>query len=90
MLLGDTAEKEFNKEKYDFLRTENHSLLFQFKIRDSDFFVRRSFNSDDIEFGSDIDNLTTYEKSEVSALLSNLYFPVENNDVYIPGTDLEL
>ncbi|GAA3946802.1 DUF2326 domain-containing protein [Chitinophaga oryziterrae] len=86
MLLSDSAEREFNKPKYNFLRDENHSLTLEFKIDNNPYFVRRHFNDVEvIYFGSDILQLAEYSKSELLLVFSSLLFPVENNEVYIEG-----
>lgn len=86
MLLSDTAEKEFSKEKYDFLRDEKHSLTLDFKLSEKLYHISRDFDSNDIiYFGTNIQALTEYTKSELLEVLSGLFFPVENNQLYLEG-----
>ncbi|SDL47152.1 DUF2326 domain-containing protein [Pedobacter antarcticus] len=86
MLLSDTAEKEFNKSKYAFLRTEFHQLTLEFQIGETKYFISRYFTSNDkIHFGKTPTNLIEYEKTELLIVLSGLFFPVENNQVYVEG-----
>lgn len=86
MLLSDTAEKEFNKPKYDFLREENHNLILAFKSNDKKYFIKRTFNSSKIiYFGTSPDSLEEYEKSDLLEIMSGIFFPVVNNEVYLEG-----
>ena len=53
MLLSDSAEKEFNKAKYDFLRDENHKLTLEFEANGKKQFIQRSFSANNtICFGN--------------------------------------
>lgn len=86
MLLSDTAEKEFNKPKYNFLREENHSLTLEFESNGKKYFIRREFSvNGTVYFGLSPNNMTEYEKSELLEVLSGLLFPVTNNEVYFEG-----
>lgn len=87
MFLSDTAEKEFNKNKYDFLREENHSLTMEFEANNKKCFIRREFSDNNIVyFGFSPNQMDEYEKkSEVLEILSGLLFPVLNNEVYLKG-----
>ena len=86
MLLSDTAEKEFNKAKYDFLRNENHSLTLEFEVSGKKHFINRCFATNSIVyFGYSPNSLDEYEKTELLDVLSGLLFPVTNNEVYVEG-----
>jgi uncharacterized protein YydD (DUF2326 family) len=86
MLLSDSAEKEFAKSKYDFLRSEQHSLTLEFEVNKKKYFIKRTFeNTDDILLGSSPQKLTEYKKSEILELLSGILFPVESESVYMQG-----
>lgn len=86
MLLSDTAEREFNKPKYDFLRKEDHTLTVEFEVDATKYFLKRKFsNNDSIFFGYSPNSLTEYSKSELIEILSNLLFPIQDNETYVEG-----
>lgn len=86
MLLSDTAEKEFNKPKYSFLRDENHSLTLEFESYGKKYFIKREFSTNGtVYFGYSPNKMDEYEKSELLVVLSGLIFPVQNNEVYLEG-----
>ena len=86
MLLSDTSEKEFKKSKYDFLREEGHTLTLEFAINEKKYFIQREFSSKgNIYFGTSPNKLNKYEKSEIIEVLSGLFFPVANNELYLEG-----
>ena len=86
MLLSDSAEKEFNKAKYNFLRAENHSLTLEFGANDKKHFINRSFSKNNIVYyGYSPNSLDEYEKAELIDVLSGLLFPVANNEIYLEG-----
>jgi len=86
MLLGDTAEKEFNKPKYNFLREENHSLTLEFEVNNKKYFINRLFaESDVLYFGTIPTKLTEYTKAELLEVFSGLLFPVADNEIYLEG-----
>lgn len=86
MLLSDTAEKEFNKPKYSFLRDENHSLTLEFEINGKKHFIKRDFSANGtVYFGFSPNKIDDYEKTELLEVLSGLLFPVINNEVYLEG-----
>lgn len=86
MLLSDTAEKEFGKPKYNFLREEEHSLTIEFEIASKKYFVKRSFTQNEgIYFGSLPNALVEYGRTELTEVLSGLFFPVEDNETYVEG-----
>jgi uncharacterized protein YydD (DUF2326 family) len=86
MLLSDSAEKEFNKPKYNFLRDDNHSLVLEFESKGKKYFIQRTFiDTDIIYFGTNPVRMEEYSKSELLSILSGLLFPVENSEVYIEG-----
>src|SRR5665648_161158 len=86
MLLSDTAEKEFNKPKYNFLRDENHSLTLEFEAHGKKYFINRFFSENNtVFFGYSPNSLDEYEKTELIDVLSGLLFPVTNNEVYVEG-----
>lgn len=88
MLLSDSAEKEFNKAKYNFLREENHSLTLEFEANSKKYFINRSFSANKaVYFGDSPNKLDEYEKTELQEVLSGLLFPVTNNEVYIEGNN---
>ena len=64
MLLSDTSEKEFKKTKYNFLRTEQHSLILEFSVNDKKHFIKREFENEDIIWYGTIPNkLIEYDLS---------------------------
>ena len=86
MLLSDSAEKEFNKTKYNFLRDEGHSLTLEFDAANKKHFINRRFsNNKIIYYGLSPNTLYEYEKPELLVVLSGLLFPVVNNEVYLEG-----
>jgi uncharacterized protein YydD (DUF2326 family) len=86
MLLSDSSEKEFKKSKYNFLRTEQHSLILEFSANGKKQFIKREFENEDIIWYGTIPNkLTDYDKTELLSVLSGLLLPVEGNEVYLEG-----
>ncbi len=87
LLLSDSAEKEFDKEKYDFLRNEKHSISLEFLIDGISYTTTRYFEDvNKIFFGkTGIDQDVEYEKSELLLIFRNLFFPQENREVYLEG-----
>ncbi len=87
MLLSDTAEKEFNKTKYAFLRDESHSLVLEFEVKGKKYFIERNFaDADIVYFGTNPIRMDEYTKPELLLVLSGLLFPVENNEIYVEGS----
>jgi uncharacterized protein YydD (DUF2326 family) len=84
--LSQSAEKVFSNTKYDFLREENHNIILQFNIQNISYFIKRSFNKNDIVlFGKSLNTLQEYEKEELKRILTNKFFPFENNEVFFEG-----
>lgn len=85
-LLSGKAEKLFNKKKYDFLRNEEHCVTLEFQVKNTKYFIERSFsNLKTVFFGKIPDNLEEYDKSDMPKILEGLFFPVENNEVFFQG-----
>lgn len=85
-LLSDSSEKRFSKEKYDFLRKENHNIILELKINNETHFIKRYFaEKDKIYFGTNYNSLEEYSKTELKKILINKLFPIENNDVFFEG-----
>lgn len=85
--ISDKAEKIFNKPQYDFLRTENHNIVLEFKVEDQTFFIKRYFQKTDIiYFGKDPNDLNEYNSTDMKKILMAKLFPVENNSVFLEGT----
>ena len=86
MFLGDIAEKEFNKPKYDFLRDENHNLFLEFSFNNKPFVVKRDFvNNKTIYFGSKKEKLEEYDKTELLQIMSGILFPEKDHETYYEG-----
>jgi uncharacterized protein YydD (DUF2326 family) len=86
MLLSDSSEKEFKKAKYNFFRTEQHSLILEFSVNGKKQFIKREFENEDIIwYGTMPNKLTDYDKTELLNVLSGLLLPVESNEVYLEG-----
>jgi uncharacterized protein YydD (DUF2326 family) len=86
MLLSDTAEKEFNKSKYNFLREEAHSLSLDFSVSSKKYTVTRQFDDNDtIFFGEIPGQIVDYKKNELLGVFLGLFFPAESNDMYVEG-----
>ena len=86
MLLSDSSEKEFRKTKYNFLRSENHSLILEFSVNGKKHFIKREFDNENVIWhGTQPNKLSDYDKSEMLSILSGQLLPVENNEVYLEG-----
>lgn len=86
MLLSDSSEKEFKKTKYNFLRSEQHSLILEFSVNDKKHFIKRGFENEDVIWYGTIPNkLIEYDKVELLSVLLGLLLPVESNEVYLEG-----
>jgi uncharacterized protein YydD (DUF2326 family) len=84
--LSDSAQKIFSNKKYDFLRSNEHEITLEFKIDNQPYFIQRDFSSKmKIQFGSSLHSMDHFEKTELKTILTNLYLPVEKNDVFFTG-----
>lgn len=84
--LSDSAQKIFSNKKYDFLRSDQHEITLEFKIEKQSYFIQRDFSSKmKIQFGSSLLKMDNFEKTELKTILTNLYLPVEKNDVFFTG-----
>jgi|GEM_PF-343654 len=84
--LSDSAQKIFSNKKYDFLREEKHNIVLEFEIDNKPFFIKRDFNpKQNIYFGSSLNSLDEFEKTELKSILTNLFLPVEKDDVFFDG-----
>jgi len=84
--LSDSAQKIFSNKKYDFLREEEHNIVLEFEIDNKPFFIKRDFNpKSNIYFGSSLNSLDEFEKTELKSILTNLFLPVEKDDVFFDG-----
>lgn len=84
--LSDSAQKIFSNKKYDFLRSGEHEITLEFKIDNKSYFIQRDFSSKmKIQFGSSLHKMDNFEKTELKTILTNLYLPVEKNDVFFTG-----
>jgi uncharacterized protein YydD (DUF2326 family) len=84
--LSDSAQKIFLNKKYDFLRSGEHEITLEFKIDKQSYFIQRDFSSKmKIQFGSSLHKMDNFEKTELKTILTNLYLPVEKNDVFFTG-----
>ncbi|MDD3876726.1 MAG: DUF2326 domain-containing protein [Bacteroidales bacterium] len=85
-LLSDSSERRFSKEKYDFLRKENHNLILELKIKDEIHYIKRFFaKKEKVYFGTKYNSLEEYSKTDLRKILINKLFPIEKEDVYIEG-----
>ncbi|MEE1962786.1 DUF2326 domain-containing protein [Allomuricauda taeanensis] len=86
MFLGDTSEREFNKPKYDFLRSENHEIVLDFEINNIIYSVKRTFtDTNTIHFGKEYNELEEYTKQEMLQIFSNILFPEKDNETFYEG-----
>jgi len=84
--LSDSTQKIFLNKKYDFLRSGEHEITLEFKIDKQSYFIQRDFSSKmKIQFGSSLHKMDNFEKTELKTILTNLYLPVEKNDVFFTG-----
>ncbi len=84
--LSDSAQKIFSHKKYDFLRNDEHDIVLEFEINGNAYFIKRDFKKQSIvQFGKSINKLDEFEKAEFKAILTNLFLPVENDDVFFTG-----
>ena len=84
--LSASAEKIFGQPKYDFLKKGDHNIILEFVYDDKKYFLKRSFAElDKVQFGSIPTKLETYEKAEMKKLLTNVLFPIENDEVFFEG-----
>jgi len=86
-LLSNSSETEFAKEKYNFLRKENHTITLEFKVDEQKYFIKRNFekNKDLVWFGKMPNNFEEYTKEDLKSVLTNLFFPIEQNEVFFEG-----
>ncbi|MGB4774830.1 MAG: DUF2326 domain-containing protein, partial [Daejeonella sp.] len=86
VLLSDSSEKRFSKEKYDFLRKEKHNIILEIKIDDEIHYIKRYFSEKDkVYFGTKQNSLEGYSKAELKKILINKLFPIENSEVFFEG-----
>jgi len=84
--LSDSAQKIFSNKKYDFLRKDEHDIILEFEIDNKTYFIKRDFNKkSNIYFGTSLNKLDEFEKTEFKAVLTNLFLPVEKDDVFFDG-----
>lgn len=84
--LSDSAQKIFSNKKYDFIRKEEHDIILEFEIDNKTYFIKRDFNKKaNIYFGISLNKLDEFEKTEFKAVLTNLFLPVEKDDVFFNG-----
>ena len=84
--LSDSAQKIFSNKKYDFLRKDEHDIILEFEIDSKTYFIKRDFNKkSNIYFGISLNKLDEFEKTEFKAVLTNLFLPVEKDDVFFDG-----
>jgi uncharacterized protein YydD (DUF2326 family) len=84
--LSDSAKKLFSKKEYDFLRKEEHDIILEFEVNKQPYFIKRDFNrKSNIYFGKSLNELEEFESTELKSILTNLYLPVEKEDVYFTG-----
>jgi len=84
--LSDSAQKIFYGKKYEFLRKEEHDIVLEFEIHKKSYYIKRSFNKQDpVYFGSSMNQLEEFEKTEFKVVLINLFLPIEKNDVFFNG-----
>ncbi len=84
--LSSSAEKIFSQPKYSFLKTDEHNIVLEFVINTKKYFIKRFFlEADKVFFGSTPKKFEVYEKSEMKKILTNIFFPIENNEVFFEG-----
>ena len=84
--ISDSAEKIFFNNKYDFLRKDEHNIILEFEIENKTYFIKRDFNKkSNIYFGTLLNKLDEFEKSEFKTILTNLFLPVEKDDIFFKG-----
>lgn len=84
--LSDSAQKIFSNKKYDFLRKEGHDIVLEFEINNKTYFIKRDFNKQsNIYFGTSLNKLDEFGKNEFKAVLTNLFLPIEKDDVFFTG-----
>ncbi|MCF6269912.1 MAG: DUF2326 domain-containing protein [Melioribacteraceae bacterium] len=84
--LSDSAQKIFSNKKYDFLRKDEHDIILEFEIDNRTYFIKRDFHKkSDIYFGTSLNKLDGFEKTDFKTVLTNLFLPVEKDDVFFDG-----
>lgn len=84
--LSDSAQKIFSNNKYDFLRKDKHDIILEFEIENKTYFIKRDFNKKTIiYFGTSLNKLDEFEKTEFKTVLTNLFLPVEKDNVFFDG-----
>lgn len=84
--LSDSAKKLFSKKEYDFLRKEEHEIILEFEVNKQPYFIKRDFKKkSNIFFGKSLNELEEFENTELKSILTNLYLPVEKEDIYFTG-----
>jgi len=84
--ISDSAEKIFFNNKYDFLRKDEHNIILEFEIENKTYFIKRDFNKkSNIYFGTLLNKLDEFEKSEFKTILTNLFLSVEKDDIFFKG-----
>jgi len=84
--LSDSAQKIFSNKKYDFLRKDEHDIVLEFEIENKTYFIKRDFDKkSNIYFGTSLSKLDEFEKTEFKTILTNLFLPIEKDDVFFKG-----
>ncbi len=87
LFLSDKAEKLFAESKYDFLRSEDHSISLDLQIGSEQYSLRREFKKKDKAFfGTARKTLTEYTRPELKEILSNKFFPIYDHEIFFEGS----
>jgi uncharacterized protein YydD (DUF2326 family) len=85
-LLSNSTEKRFSQPQYDFFRKEGHNIVLEFKSEEKSYFIKRYFNKEDkVLFGSSLNNLDEYTKSELKSILTSKLFPFQKEEIVFEG-----
>ena len=86
LLLSNAAEKIFLQARYDFLRSDKHNAVLEFKQNEVTYFVKRTFGKeDDVFFGTSSNDLMGYKKQELKKILAGIFFPFQDDKVFFEG-----
>lgn len=86
LLLSDRASRHFASFSHNFLREEAHQAGLIFEVSGKEYFVLRTFNSNDpVKFGLDGEAGREYKVEELKTILCDLFFPIPSEDITYKG-----
>jgi len=86
LLLSNSAEQTFLQAKYDFLRKDGHNVILEFRQNNVNYFIKRTFGKGDaVYFGTSTNYFEEYTKTDLKKILTNKFFPFQDNEVFFEG-----